>query len=158
MSSTSRSSSWSAGANSRSSSASSSASSRLGASLGGGNFDARRHPAAVPSPKPLLRPDDVALVGAALDLAADALPVRLVGVVPLEDHLEAEALRRVPDLLLPKQVDLPVDVLAGHRGLELLDAHEVLLVERAHAVDRDLQLADLLLDLLVNTGEAAIKL
>jgi hypothetical protein len=42
----------------------------------------------------------VPLVRAVLDLAADTLPVRLVGIVPLEEHLETEPLRRVSNLLL----------------------------------------------------------
>jgi hypothetical protein len=87
-------------------------------------------------------------VGAVLDLAKDALPVRLVGVVPLEQHLEAEALRRVPDLLLPKSVNSPVDVLARDERLELFEAHEVLLVQRAQPIDGHLEVTDVFLDLL----------
>jgi len=71
----------------------------------------------------------MSLVRTVLDFAANSLPVRLVRVVPLKDHLEAEALCRVADLLLAEHVDTAVDVLARYGRLDLLDAHEVLLVE-----------------------------
>jgi len=78
-----------------------------------------------------LRLDHVALVGAVLDLAADALPILLERVVARDDRLQLEALGCVPDLLAPQHVDSAIDVLAWDRGLDPLDAHEVLLVERA---------------------------
>jgi|SRR5580704_12219692 hypothetical protein len=91
--------------------------------------------------------EDVTLVGAGFDLAEDPLPVRLIRVVALKDHLEAEPHRGVPEMLLPEHVDLPVDVLPRHRGFELLEAHEVLFVERAQPVDGRLELAHQYLDL-----------
>jgi hypothetical protein len=94
----------------------------------------------------------VPLVGAVLDLAEDALPVGLVGVVALEQHLEAKALRSVTHLLLPERVDAPVHVLARYEGLQLLEAHEVLLVEGPQPVDGDLEVTDVLLDLLGRHG------
>jgi hypothetical protein len=97
---------------------------------------------------------DVALVGAGLDLAENSLPVRLIRVVALQDHLEPEPHRRVPEVLLPEHVNLPVDVLSGNRGLHLLEAHEVLLVERAQPVYGRLELADQHLDLGLLHGAA----
>src|SRR5262249_27812790 len=73
-----------------------------------------------------LRSHDVTLVRPVLDLARDAHPVRLVRVVLLEQHVEPEPQRGVPDLLLAQEVDLPVDVLTDDRGLEPPDAHEIL--------------------------------
>jgi hypothetical protein len=69
------------------------------------------------------------LVGAVLDLPADALPVRLKGAVPLQNHLEAKAQGGVSDLLLSEGIDLPLHVFARHGGLDALDAHEILVVE-----------------------------
>ncbi len=96
----------------------------------------------------------VALVGSSLDLAENSLPVRLVRAVSLQDHLEAEAQRRVPEVLLPEHVDLPIDVFSRDRGLELLEAHEVLLVERPQPVYGRLELADQYLDLGLLHGAA----
>jgi hypothetical protein len=90
----------------------------------------------------LLRPQNVASVGPGLDFAADPLPVRLVRVVPLKEHLEAKAKRGIPDLLLAQHVDAPVDVFPRDGRLELLETHEILLVERAQTVDGHLQLAN----------------
>jgi hypothetical protein len=92
-------------------------------------------------------------VRAVLDLAKDPLPVCLVGVVPLKEHLEAEALGRVAHLLLAESVDPPVDVLPRHERLELLEPHEILLVQRAQPVDGHLEVTDQLLDLLGCHGE-----
>jgi hypothetical protein len=73
--------------------------------------------------------------------------MRLVRVVPLHDHLKAKAQRRVADLLLAQEVDLAIAVFARNRRLELLEAHEVLLIEAAEPIDGDLQLADQFVDL-----------
>jgi hypothetical protein len=89
----------------------------------------------------------VALVRALFDLAADANPVRLIRVVPLQDHVEAEPQRRVANLLATNLLDAPVDVLARDVRLHLLDAHEVLLVERPQAIHARLELVDLFFDL-----------
>jgi hypothetical protein len=94
-----------------------------------------------------LRSQQVSLVGPAFDLATDAAPVRLVGVVPLQDHLEAKPHRSVADLLLSQHLDAPLDVLLRDGGRHLLDAHEVLLVERAQAIDAGLELAHQCFDL-----------
>jgi hypothetical protein len=85
----------------------------------------------------------VPLVGAVLDLTANALPVRLEGVVALQNHLKAKAQRRVPDLLLSQDVDFPLDVLARNGGFDSLDPHEILVVERPQPVDRDVELPNL---------------
>jgi hypothetical protein len=84
--------------------------------------------------------EQVALVCPVLDLAADALPVLLERVVALDDRLQLEALRGVANLLAAKHVDAAVDVLARDRGLDFFEAHEVLLVERAQALEPGLQL------------------
>jgi hypothetical protein len=86
-----------------------------------------------------LRLDKVALVSAVLDLAADALPILLERVVALNDRLQLEALGGVPDLFAP-HVNSPIDILAGDLRLDPLDAHEVLLVERAQAFEPKLEL------------------
>ena len=91
----------------------------------------------------LRRAEDVTLVGAVLDLADGARPVLLERVVPLDDRLELEADARVADLLLAEEPDATLDVLALDPGLDLLDAHEVLVVERAEALDAQLQVFDL---------------
>ena len=96
----------------------------------------------------------VGTISAGLDLAENSLPVCLVRVVALQDHLEPEAHRGVPEVLLPEHVDLPVDVLSRNRGLHLLEAHEVLLVERAQPVYGRLELADQCLDLGLLHGAA----
>src|SRR5688500_356342 len=85
----------------------------------------------------------VALVGAVLDLATDALPVLLKGVVALDDVLQPEAPGRVADLLAPQKVDAPVHVLARDGRLDLFEAEKVLLVERAQALESNLELVDL---------------
>jgi hypothetical protein len=54
----------------------------------------------------------------------------LKGVVPLHESLQAKAPRGVPDLRPSQDPEAPVDVFSRNRGLDLLDAHEVLLVER----------------------------
>jgi hypothetical protein len=85
----------------------------------------------------------VALVGAVLDLATDALPILLKGVVALDDVLQSEAPRSVADLLAPQKIDAPVHVLARHGRLDLFEAEKVLLVERAQALESNLELVDL---------------
>ena len=92
---------------------------------------------------------DVALVRAFLDLAADARPVHRVGVELLRDDVEAEPERRVPDLLLSQDREAPVDVLALNPGLDLLVAHEVLLVGRTEAIDALFELGERDLELLL---------
>jgi hypothetical protein len=67
--------------------------------------------------------------GSVFDLTAHALPVGLVGAISLEHHLEAEAERRIPELLLPERVDLALDILPHDERFELFEPHEVLLVE-----------------------------
>ncbi len=99
-------------------------------------------------PEALLGSGEVPLVRAVLHLATYPLPVGLVGVVPLKQHLEPEALRGVSDLFLTQNMDAPVHVLAGDHGLELLETHEVLLVKRAQAIHGDLEVTDVLFDLL----------
>jgi hypothetical protein len=94
------------------------------------------------------------LVGAVLDLAANPLPVRLVGVVLLEEHLEAVPQRGVADLLPPEHVEASIDVLAHDARLDPLDPHEILLVERAKAIEGSLELADQLLDFALVHGPA----
>ncbi len=68
-----------------------------------------------------LRALHVPLVGAVLDLAADPHPVHRVRVELLRDHLQAEAERRVADLLLAEKSKTTVDILARDRWLELLE-------------------------------------
>jgi hypothetical protein len=93
-------------------------------------------------------------VRAVLDLAANPLPVRLVRVVLLKKHLEAVPQGGVADLLLPEHVESPVDVLAHDAGLDPLDPHEILLVERAQAIEGSLELADQPLDFALIHGTA----
>jgi hypothetical protein len=88
----------------------------------------------------LLRAQEVTLVGTVLDFAANALPILLERVVALDDGLELEALGRVADLLAPQHVDAAIHVFARDGGLDLLDAHEVLLVQRAQSFEPALQL------------------
>jgi hypothetical protein len=83
---------------------------------------------------------DVAVIRAILDLATDAQPVLLERVVALDDVLELEALGGVADLRLAQRIDAAIDVLSGNRGLELLDADEILLVERAETLEPRLEL------------------
>jgi len=63
--------------------------------------------------------------------------MRLKRVVTLQDHVESKAKRGVANLLLAKHMDTPVDLLAGDRRLQLLDPHEILIVEGADPIDRD---------------------
>ena len=77
----------------------------------------------------------VPLVGALLDAAGDAPPVRLVGVVARLQLVELEPRRRVARALLVERLEEPVEVLARHQGLDPLDALEVLLVERLEALE-----------------------
>jgi hypothetical protein len=74
--------------------------------------------------------------------------VRLEGVVPLQEHLEPEALGGVSDLLLAQNVYATVDVLPGDEGLELFEAHEVLLVERPQSIHGNLEVTNVFFDLL----------
>jgi hypothetical protein len=82
-------------------------------------------------------------VGPALDLPADAQPVLLKGVVPLDDVLEAETLSRVADLLVPQPPNPALHILLGDQRFELLDAEKVLLVESAQTLHSRLQFFDL---------------
>jgi hypothetical protein len=91
-------------------------------------------------PAVLLRFEQMALVRAVLDLAADALPILLEGVVALDDGLQLEAFGGVPDLLAPEHVDATIHVLARDLRLDLFEPHEVLLVERAQTFEPKLQL------------------
>jgi hypothetical protein len=86
--------------------------------------------------------NDVSFVGAVFDVPTNALPVRLIGVEALKQHVESEPKRGIADLLLAKHMDPAIDVLARDHRLELLDSHEILLVERAQPIDRNLQLSD----------------
>jgi hypothetical protein len=88
----------------------------------------------------LLRAEQVALVRTVLDLAANTLPVLLKRVVALDDRLQLEALRGVADLLAAQQINAPIDVLPRDARLDLLEPHEVLLVERAQTFEPCLQL------------------
>jgi hypothetical protein len=97
--------------------------------------------------KTLLRTNHMPLVGAVLDVTADPLPVRLICVVALKQHVEAKPKRGIPDLLPAKDMDPAVDVFSRNGRLELLDAHEVLVVQRAQPIDGNLQLSDQLLEL-----------
>jgi hypothetical protein len=63
-------------------------------------------------------------------------------VVTLHEHVELEALRGVPDLLLAEDHDAAIEILARDLGLELLDTAEVLLVERADPVELLFKLSD----------------
>ncbi len=108
------------------------------------NLRLRRGRAGAPAPlvgKALLRPEHVPLVRSVLDLAADALPMRLVAR-SLQQHLESEPQRRVAELFLAQHVDSAVDVLPWNRGLELFEAHEILFIKGAESIDGDLQLPD----------------
>jgi hypothetical protein len=105
---------------------------------------ARRHVGRVET---LLRLSKVVLVRAFLDLPADAHPVRAERVVAEEGVLEAKAERRVSYLRLSQDLNAAFDVLPGYLRLYALDAHEVLVVERAQPFDPVLDLADELLDL-----------
>src|SRR5208282_5664655 len=89
----------------------------------------------------------VALVRSVLDLAANALPMGLERAVALDDHLKTKAERRIANRFLAERMDSPVDVLSHHRGLELLDAHEILVIERSEPLDGDLQVRNQLLEL-----------
>jgi hypothetical protein len=93
-----------------------------------------------------LRAGDVAVVGAILDLAADAQPVLLEGVVALDDVLQLEALGRVADLGLAQRIDAAIDVLARDGRLELLDTDEVLLVQGSKAFEPRLELVQRYVD------------
>lgn len=74
---------------------------------------------------------DVTAVRTVFDLAANALPVLLERIVPLDDRLQLEAFCGVPNLDSPQLPNAPIDVFARNRWLDALEAHEVLLVERA---------------------------
>ena len=87
------------------------------------------------------------LVRPFIDLTADAHPERLVRIVPLKDRLKLEAQRRISDLFFSQYFEPALDVFARHRGLELLDPHEILVVQRAQSVDAQLQLVHQAFDL-----------
>jgi hypothetical protein len=89
------------------------------------------------------------LVRAVFDLSTDAHPVRTERVVPEEDVLEAKAERRVSNLRSPEDLDAPFDVLPRDLRLDALDAHEILVVERAEPLDPILGLADEHFDLIL---------
>jgi hypothetical protein len=74
-----------------------------------------------------------------LDLAHDAHPVLLEGIVALDNRLQLESPRRVADLLAAQRVKSSIDVLLGSVGRYLLDPEKVLFVERAQALDPRLQ-------------------
>jgi hypothetical protein len=74
---------------------------------------------------------NIALVRPRLDLAQNTLPVLLVRIVPLDHHVELVSHARIANLLAAKNPQPAIGVLAGDCRLDLLDAHEVLLVERA---------------------------
>jgi hypothetical protein len=82
---------------------------------------------------------EVADVLALLDLAEGALPVRVVRAELLRDRGEAEPQPGVADLLLGQLAHLALDVAVELHGRDLLDAHEVLLVEHLRAVEQLLE-------------------
>jgi hypothetical protein len=94
----------------------------------------------------------VAGVGAVLDFAADSRPVLLERVVTLDQRLQLEAFGGVANLGAPKHPETAIDVLASNRGLDLLDAQKILLVERAQALEPSLELLQRDVDLLVLHG------
>jgi outer membrane protein TolC len=69
-------------------------------------------------------------------------------VVALDERLQAEPSRRVPDLRPAQDPEASVDVLARDGGLDLLDAHEVLLVERTQPIQAIFELIESAVDLL----------
>src|SRR5262249_4656386 len=91
--------------------------------------------------------DHVTPIRAVFNLARDTLPVLLERVETLHQHLELEAQTGVADLFAAQGPDTSVDVLARDQRLDLLDAEEVLLVERAQPFDARLELFQLPLDL-----------
>jgi hypothetical protein len=84
----------------------------------------------------------VSLERAPLDFPANSLPMSLQRVVALQHHLESEPLGGVANLFFAQHVDAPLDFLVGHRRFELLNAHEILIVQRAKPVDRYLKFSD----------------
>jgi hypothetical protein len=85
---------------------------------------------------------EIALVGAGLDLANDALPVLLVRVVPLNRRFELEAQPRVANLFSPERPQAPIDVFAHRQRFEPLDAHEILFVEGTQSLDAIFEVSD----------------
>jgi len=71
----------------------------------------------------------VTLVRPVFDLAHYPLPILLKCVVTLNRRLQFEALGGVADFLVPKCIDPPFDVLVHDGWWDLLESHEVLLVE-----------------------------
>jgi hypothetical protein len=74
--------------------------------------------------------------------------VLLKRIVPLGERLQPEAPRRVADGRAAQDPEAPIHVLSRDRGLDLLDPHEVLLVERAQAIEPILELIEGAIDLL----------
>ncbi|HVW24766.1 MAG TPA: hypothetical protein VHC69_05320 [Polyangiaceae bacterium] len=72
----------------------------------------------------------------------------LKGVVALHQRLQPKAPGGVANLRSPQDPEAPVDVFARNGGLDLLDAHEVLLIERAQSIQSILELVEGAVDLL----------
>lgn|GEM_PF-1344171 len=70
-----------------------------------------------------------------LDLAKNAMPMLLVGVVALDDGLKLEAFGGVANFFFSQRPDAAIDILARDGRLDFLDANEILLVQRAQALE-----------------------
>ena len=71
----------------------------------------------------------MSLVRTILDFAHNPLPVLMKRIVALYRRLQFEALGGVSNLLAPQRVNAPVNVLVNDRRRDLLNSHEVLLIE-----------------------------
>jgi hypothetical protein len=99
----------------------------------------------------------VSPVGTVLDFPAHTLPVLLERVVPHDQRLELEAPPRVADLLAAEDVDAPIHVFARDHGLDLFEAEEVLLVQRAQTLEAHFQFIQGSVELFDLHGDQSIR-
>lgn len=83
-----------------------------------------------------------------LDLAKNAMPVLLVGVVALDNGLKLEAFGGIANFLFSQRPDAAIDILACDGRLDFLDANEILLVQRAQALEPHFEFFDINVELL----------
>jgi hypothetical protein len=86
----------------------------------------------------------VALVSPVFDLSARASPILLQRVEALHHCLKPEALRCALEADLTQLLNASHYLFVLHTGLALLDAHEVLFIQDAQALESVLQLSEIL--------------
>ncbi len=88
-----------------------------------------------------------------LDLAKNAMPMLLVGVVALNNGLKLEALGGVSNFFFSQRPDAAIDIFSCDGRFDFLDPNEILLVQRAQPLKPHFEFFDVNVELLYLQGQ-----